>query len=100
LKELSKKYKKEGIKIEIIILEGKKISGGRTITKLFGKNQIPIDLGASWLQGKEVFGVYNIFEKHNFNFSKDYSKNVIYDSNSKKLSRKCKNGKIIHKIYQ
>ena len=81
LKKLKKNFK-------ITILEGRNRVGGRLHTIKFSKNNIPIDLGGSWIQGPSCDKVKLLAKKHNFELiSRDWD-SISFNSSNEKLTPK------------
>jgi monoamine oxidase len=85
-------------KVNIIILEGRDRIGGRTYSKKLTQNNIPIDLGASWIQGPNCREVKKLCSQLELETVKKDWKSLYFSSNGNLLTEKYVNGE--HKKYE
>lgn len=81
-KNLEELTKNTNIKYELIILEARDRIGGRMWTKEI--SNIPIDLGATWLEGRNQNPLFKFVKENNFEYfpQEDEEEEVYYQNNT------------------
>jgi monoamine oxidase len=95
--------KNSTIKYNLTILEARDRIGGRTYTKKF--SNIPVDLGASWLEGYSKSNpLANLSEQYKLNISSSFQNSLLLDTKGKPIDQiemrkeRTKFDKVLHDV--